>query len=105
MPNVFISSFSSPSLSGPCHKTPACDIQQGTATPGQDISAASKESSFRCCAAPETYLLGKLWRDSWKSADVPVVPGDHAGLSSHISAIKSIAKALVRGSGDYGGVE
>lgn len=60
MPNVFISSFSSPSLSGPCHKTPACDIQQGTATPGQDISAASKESSFRCRAAPETYLLGKL---------------------------------------------
>lgn len=35
MPNVFIFSCPSPSLSGPCHKTPASDIPQGTATPGQ----------------------------------------------------------------------
>lgn len=105
MPKVFIFSSLSPSLSGHCHKTAASDTQQGTATPGQEISAASRESSFRCCAVPETYFLGKLWRDRWRSADIPVVPGDHAGLNSHISAIKGTGKSLVREFGDYGGVE
>lgn len=34
-----------------------------------------------------------------------MVPGDHTGLNGHISAIKGIGKALVRESGDNGGVE